>query len=403
MKRRQTRETQKLNSAWKLMRLGDVFEQRTQRGSAGLPVLSVTMDKGLVARDSVEKKMKQSLPPEESLLVQPGDIVYNTMRMWQGAVAYSDREGVVSPAYVVCRPKKDLVDGQFMHCLFKSREGQNKLQAFSHGLTADRLRLYFDDFSEIPFHLPPLSEQQRIAGVLDTWNDALRMLEHLISAKERRRRGLVQSIVVSKLESKNLKNRWRKIQLGSLVTRVTRRNTEGNLNVLTTSAQRGLIRQRDYFSKDIASSDLSNYYLLRRGEFAYNRSSSDGYPFGAIKRLDHFECGVLSTLNLCFSITTEEVDSDFLLICFESGMLNHGLNGICQEGARNHGLLNVTSDDFFSLPLAIPPLPEQRRIANILRTADSELHLLRQQHAALATQKRGLMQLLLTDNKRARV
>jgi type I restriction enzyme, S subunit len=153
-------------SDWKLVRLGDVFTQRKQKGAAGLPVLSVTMDQGIVERDTMERKMAASLPPEESLLVQPGDLVYNTMRMWQGAVGFSDRVGVVSPAYVVCRPNTDLVDGQFMHCLFKSHEGRSKLQAFSHGLTEDRLRLYFDDFAEIPFRLPPLPEQKRIADIL---------------------------------------------------------------------------------------------------------------------------------------------------------------------------------------------------------------------------------------------
>jgi len=191
------------------------------------------------------------------------------------------------------------------------------------------------------------------------------------------------------------------IRLGNFIERVTRRNTAGNLNVLTISAQDGLISQSRYFNRTVAGADLSNYYLLRQGEFAYNRSTSNGYPYGAIKRLDRYPTGVVSTLYLCFALKKNApVVPNYLSQYFEAGILNSGLRTIAKEGARAHGLLNVTVDEFFGLDVFLPPVNDQRAIADILDACDEELRLIRAQRAAIERQKRGLMQRLLTGKVR---
>lgn len=397
MKQRQTREAKKPDSAWKLMRLGDVFEQRTQRGSPGLPVLSVTMDKGLVARDSVEKKMKQSLPPEESLLVQPGDIVYNTMRMWQGAVAYSDREGVVSPAYVVCRPKKDLIDGQFMHCLFKSREGQNKLQAFSHGLTEDRLRLYFDDFAEIPFRLPPLSEQKRISKILSAWDAALRTLELAIDAKERRFPALMQRLLSGdhRLPAFRREKPWSERRFGELFSERVETDRE-DLPLLSITATDGVVSRDSLTKKDTSAADKSCYLRICPGDIGYNTMRM----WQGVSGLSELE-GLISPAYTVL-IPGSEIDGRFASYLLKFTPVVHLL------WRHSQGLvddtLNLKYHHFALVRAKLPTsVPEQRCIASILSTADAELRLLRQKHIALATQKRGLMQLLLTHTKRVRV
>lgn len=393
MKRRQTRETQKPDSAWKLMRLGDVFEQRTQRGSAGLPVLSVTMDKGLVARDSVEKKMKQSLPPEESLLVQPGDIVYNTMRMWQGAVAYSDREGVVSPAYVVCRPNTALIDGQFMHCLFKSREGQNKLQAFSHGLTEDRLRLYFDDFAEIPFRLPSLSEQKRISKILGTWDDALQALEGVIRAKVRYKDSLVQRLLMVRNSRAVASAGVQFIKASEMFAARAERNTAGAPILSVTQDQgavfRDLLERRIVYDENTAS----GYKLVRPGDYIISlRSFEGGLEYSAV------EGAVSPAYHVIYPI--KEIDREFYRHYFKSedfiSRLSVAVIGI-RDGKQ------ISFSDFAFLKLPYPDLQKQGKIGRLLSATDAELRVLRQKHAALVTQKQGLMQLLLTGKKRVRV
>ncbi|WP_109736225.1 restriction endonuclease subunit S [Fibrobacter sp. UWR1] len=143
--------------------------------------------------------------------------------------------------------------------------------------------------------------------------------------------------------------------------------------------------------------------MLKKGEFAYNRSSSTGYPFGVVKRLDRYETGVLSTLYLCMGIKNEKkCYSDFFVYLFESGCLEKQLSLICREGARNHGLLNVSKEDFFNMSVPVPSLNEQKRIAEFLLANEKELSLLKQQLALYKKQKQGLMQKLLTGEWRVK-
>ena len=151
----------------------------------------------------------------------------------------------------------------------------------------------------------------------------------------------------------------------------------------------------DYYKHQYASADVSGYTLLKKGEFAYNKSRSGEYPFGAIKMLKQCEQGVVSPIYLCFS-AKEGTYSDFWEYYFESGMFNRALSCIAQEGARNHGLLNIPTSGFFDSKLHVPPLVVQRRIVAILSTADREIDLLEKELKELEKQKKALMQLLLT-------
>lgn len=190
---------------------------------------------------------------------------------------------------------------------------------------------------------------------------------------------------------------WPATPLGALVERMTTRNSEGNGNVLTISARHGLVSQRDYFNKTVASDNLSNYYLLTKGDFAYNKSYSDGYPVGAIKRLDQYASGVVSPLYICFRLRqTCQVASDFLVHFFESGLLDAGVRAIAKEGARNHGLLNVKVSDFFELLMPLPGLGEQRKIAAILSAVDEAIEATQAVIDQLQVVKKAMLTELLT-------
>jgi len=258
--------------------------------------------------------------------------------------------------------------------------------------------LNLQTINKFPVILPPLSEQTAIASLLSTWDFAIEKNERLIAAKEKWFTSLTQELIHNCAEG------LRHFHLRDICEAITRKNDGNELNVLTTSAQHGLISQLDYYKKSVSAEDVRGYYLLKNGEFAYNRSSSNGYPYGAIKRLDGYPQGVLSTLYLCFSLKKDaSCDSDFMAHAFESGLLNKQLVGVCQEGARSHGLLNITKTDFFGLKMALPPISEQRKIAAILTTARQEIDLLKKQADAYRRQKRGLMQRLLTGEWRVRV
>ena len=139
---------------------------------------------------------------------------------------------------------------------------------------------------------------------------------------------------------------------------------------LTISAQYGLIDQNEFFDKRVASKDVSGYYLIYNGEFAYNKSTSTDAPWGAIKRLDKYENGVLSTLYIVFKIRNEdEVNSDFLVTYYDTSNWHKDIQAIAAEGARNHGLLNIAPADFFRTELMMPQdIDEQKKIGDYFKS-----------------------------------
>lgn len=197
---------------------------------------------------------------------------------------------------------------------------------------------------------------------------------------------------------------WRQLSLGELFERVTRKNNGQSTNVVTISAQRGFVRQDDFFKRQVASETLDNYFLVKKGEFCYNKSYSTGYDWGATKRLKDFDEAVVTTLYICFALRDPKKNSgDFFEHFFEAGSLDRGLTQIAHEGGRAHGLLNVTPSDFFKLNITVPDYDEQVAIARILDASDRVLQLLEAQLQALIRQKRGLMQQLLTGKIRVKV
>ena len=159
---------------------------------------------------------------------------------------------------------------------------------------------------------------------------------------------------------------WHKYALSDFVTRITRRNKNNESSLpLTISAQYGLVDQITFFNKTVASVDLSGYYLLYNGDFAYNKSYSNDYAWGAVKRLDKYKKGCLSSLYFVFR-PTDKVDSDYLTHYFETSKWHKGISDIAGEGARNHGLLNMAVDDYFATKHYLPSLSEQKKIARFL-------------------------------------
>ena len=159
---------------------------------------------------------------------------------------------------------------------------------------------------------------------------------------------------------------WRAERLSDFADRVTRKNSQNQTDLpLTISSKDGLVDQVSYFNKTVASKDMSGYYLLLNGEYAYNKSYSVGYDFGSIKRLDRYPMGALSTLYICFAL--KKHDSDFIKAYFDSLKWYREIYMISAEGARNHGLLNVPTDEFFETKHYLPQnLNEQRKIADFI-------------------------------------
>ena len=210
-------------------------------------------------------------------------------------------------------------------------------------------------------------------------------------SKEKRR--------VPKLRFPGFTEDWEQRKLGQFTARVTRKNGGQSDLPLTISAQDGLVDQRKYFNRQVASRDMSNYYLIKKGEFAYNKSYSEGYPFGAVKRLDYYDIGALSTLYILFEITDKNIISDFIVSYYMTHLWYKEISKRAAEGARNHGLLNISTEDFFDSELNIPnSMEEQVKIGNFIKAFDKFITLHQRKLDHLKLKKKALLQKLFPKN-----
>lgn len=231
-----------------------------------------------------------------------------------------------------------------------------------------------NDVHDTTMLIPTLEEQKKIACFMDS-------LDTLITLHHRK----------CTIEKTTLRFAWEQRKLGDIAERVMRKNQDLVSTLpLTISAQYGLIDQNKFFDKRIASKDVSGYFLVNNGEFAYNKSTSNDAPWGAIKRLDRYENGVLSTLYIVFKIHDEDVtSSDYLVSYYDTSLWHKGIHEIAAEGARNHGLLNIAPSDFFDTDMLMPQdIEEQKKIGAYFKSLDTLITLHQRKHIQeKATQK----------------
>ena len=303
-------------------------------------------------------------------IVQPNSFAYNPARINVGSIGYYKgvENVIVSSLYEVFQTD-NYVNDRFLWHWLKSDEFPRWIEKLQEGSV--RLYFYYDKLCECQLYMPSLEEQEKIATFLDD-------LDHLITLHQRKReetktlkKYMLQKMFpqnghsVPEIRFSGFTEDWEQRKLVDLVDRVTRKNQDLVSELpLTISAQYGLIDQNEFFDKRVASKDVSGYYLIENGEFAYNKSTSTDAPWGAIKRLDRYKNGVLSTLYIVFGIKENNpVDSDFLVSYYSTNLWHKGIHEIAAEGARNHGLLNIAPADFFETKLMIPQdIEEQKKI-----------------------------------------
>lgn len=205
---------------------------------------------------------------------------------------------------------------------------------------------------------------------------------------------------VPELRFSDFSEEWKSEKLGNISDRVKRKNQNLESKMpLTISGNLGLVDQVTYFSKSVSAKNLENYTLIKKGEFAYNKSYSNGYPLGAIKRLEKYDKGVLSTLYICFRFN-ENQNTEYMKQYFETSKWHKEVSAIAVEGARNHGLLNISVNEFFTILLSIPSLNEQNKIGEFFSKLDRQIELEEQKLEKLKEQKKGYMQKIFSQELR---
>ncbi|WP_211461080.1 restriction endonuclease subunit S [Collimonas silvisoli] len=379
--------------------LGDLFSSRREKGREGLPTLSVTLNNGLVNRDDLERKQETTLTADEHLLVKPNDIAYNMMRMWQGAFGLAEKEGLVSPAYVVLK-QKPTVDPAFASQLFKTKRMLYLFWAYSHGLTEDRLRLYAQDFARIPVNVPSIAEQSKIAEMLEAWDQAVETIEKLIENSAAHKTALMDRFF-SKYESFHLAaGEWHYMALGDLA------DIDAESLGKTTPAdfQFRYITLSDVNEHHVSQS-LATYRLseapsrarrvVRPGDLLMSTVRPNLQGFARVTRA-HADC-IAST---GFAVLTAKsgTSSDYLFHYLFSRHIQDQINAIVIGSSYP----SINSSDVERLLVRCPPLEQQLTIAKILDTADERIQAEIQQRDLLIRQKQALMQQLLAGKRRVK-
>lgn len=341
----------------------------------------------------------EGFSPEKKNLLQDGDLIMaDASEDYEGIGVSVSIHGVGNKKVVgglhtfVLRDNKNQTLEHFRKYIFRNPKIRNTLQKVANGVSVYGISK--KEISKLLLPIPPLPEQNRIVAVLETWDRTIEKLTKKIEIKKQIKKGLMQKLLTGKKRLPGFKNDWGFVELGEVCKRITKRNEENNQNILTISAQDGLVSQDSYYYKRIAADSLINYRLLSKGDFAYNKSYSKGYPMGAIKRLNKYEEGIVSSLYIVFS--AHAINSAYLEHYFNIGLYNKEIALVAQEGARNHGLLNIGVEDFFSGDLYIPKSrKEQDAIAKVLTAADKEIEQLTKKLALLEDQKKYLLNNLI--------
>ena len=372
---------------WEQRKLGDVAQEFKSGNSLKADEIDITGDYPVYGGNGLRGYTSTyNHDGEYALIGRQGALC--------GNMNYSAGKAYFTEHAVVVKADENNVTRFLYYMLDTMNLGQYSDQSAQPGLAVNKLVKLENSF-------PKKEEQQQIGAYF-------RSLDHLITLHQRKcdevkslKKYMLQKMFpqneqkVPEIRFEGFTEAWEQRKLGDLVDRVTRKNQDLVSELpLTISAQYGLIDQNEFFDKRVASKDVSGYYLIENGEFAYNKSTSTDAPWGAIKRLDRYKNGVLSTLYIVFGIKENNpVDSDFLVSYYNTNLWHKGIHEIAAEGARNHGLLNIAPADFFETKLMIPQdIEEQKKIGKYFEELERLITLHQQKCEELKKIKKFMLQ-----------
>ena len=372
--------------------IGDIYVERGQRGAGDMELLSVTMNDGVMPRSEIEGKDNSSEDKSNYKVVRKDDMVYNSMRMWQGANGVSNYDGIVSPAYTVLMPIEE-IDNRYFAALFKTSNLINEFRKKSQGLTSDTWNLKYPQIRPIRLYIPSLREQHKISAFIDALEERIGKQRQLVDALKKYKKGVIQHIFRSS-HTLIKRSQWQQVRLGDIFKKVSRRNTNGKIkNVITNSAEYGLIPQRDFFDKDIAvDGNTSTYYVIEEGDFVYNPRKSNNAPFGPFNRYTLSEQGIISPLYTCL-VLQANINPSYLAWYFKSDAWHRYMYDNGSQGVR-HDRVSMTDNLLMGIPVIYPERKIQDNIANTLDLIESRLHLEQNKLDLLNIERNGFMQQL---------
>lgn len=379
---------------WKASRGGEAFRQRRERGEDGLPLYSVTIERGIVPRDSLDREISSAMQDEGNLRVRKDDLAYNMMRMWQGAVGRAAGDGMVSPAYVVLAPKAQTVPAFFEHW-FKRSRSLYLLWAYSYGLTKDRLRLYFRDFAKVPMALPSSEEQQKIADFLGAVDERIALLTRKAEALKSYKREVARRLFARELRFRREDGthfpEWEDVHLREVATFAKGRGI--SKDDVTPEGGTPCIRYGELYTVYAERIDrVTSRTHVPANQLLFSKAGDVILPASGEMPLDMASAS-------CVSVTGVALGGDINVIrsslhgLFLAYLLRGPLRRSVARLAQGNSIVHLYGSHLASLSLSVPgDIDEQRRIADFLSALDTKIDTVRAKIAAMQTFKKGLLQ-----------
>jgi type I restriction enzyme S subunit len=378
---------------WEIKRGSELFINSRTKGNDKLPLYSVTLDRGMVPRDSLDRRVESETEGGDNLFVAKNDISYNMMRMWQGAFGLAPVNCMVSPAYVVLHPKEN-VFSDFFAKYFNRRRNLYLFTAFSYGLTSDRLRLYFKDFGRIKFIVPSLPEQQKIASFLSAIDEKIQQLTRKKELLEQYKKGVMQQLFSGKLRFKDKNGKpypkWEDRILGDLCevarsggtpTSTKKEYYNGDIPFLSISDMTSQGKYLNSTSNYISNLGLENSasWIVPVNSIIYSMYASVG--FVSINKIPIATSQAV--LNL---ILKPGVDLEFMYYVLTD--FKNRVHKFITTGTQG----NLNAQTVKAFELKIPCIEEQQKIASFLSSLDTKIESVTAQIAQSQTFKKGLLQ-----------
>lgn len=383
---------------WKRYTFGDIYTERKEPGDENLPLLMVSIHSGVsdgeVDAAELPKQVKRIEDKSQYKKAVSGDLVFNMMRAWQGAIGTVRTTGMVSPAYIVAEPN-DKAYPLFMDYYSRTPQMINQIDRQSYGVTDFRKRLYWDSFAPISCTLPPIEEQQKIAAILTTQDRVIELKEKCLAEKQRQKKYLMQQLLTGKKRLPGFNGAWKTDCLGKLFFERKETNCE-NIEMLAITGTQGIIPRKELDLKDNSSEDKSKYLRVCVGDIGYNTMRM----WQGVSAYSNYE-GIVSpaytilkpssSINAkYFAYLFKMSEIVFLFYRFSQGLV---------DDTRN-----LKYESFKKIKVCYPPdIKEQTAIAEVLSAADREIELLQQDIEQEKQKEKALMQLLLTGIVRVKI
>ena len=339
-----------------------------------------------VTKEFHKKNSKSSLQDGDLLTIQTGDIGLTT-------IVPKELEGSNCHALIISRFKEGILP-RFMLYYYNSTIGRNRFHIIETGSTMKHINT--GDLYKFYVPVPPIEEQKIIIAIASLWDTAIEKQSELIEKLKLRKRALMQQLLTGKKRLPGFSGEWRRISLKSIATEVSIKNKEDkDYTVLSCTKHDGLVPSLEYFGKQIYSNDLGNYKIVPMHHFAY---ATNHIEEGSIGYQSKYEYGLISPMYTVFKTAKDVIDDNFLFAVLKSHHLIYLYQSMMEGSINRRGGLRW--DSFSTIKIDLPPLNEQKAISAFLKDADKEIELANEKLASLQSQKRGLMQQLLTGKKR---